>query len=92
MSHTHGHPNLEAFQQNRPNPKNQIARITSRFQKSDSKREPEGKGGDGARSTKGNLGGNRKGKGPEARFGYGHSYTSIPSPRKQASYYLLSMS
>jgi hypothetical protein len=47
MSHTHGHPNLEAFQQNRPNPKNQIARITPRSQKSDSKQEPEGKGGGG---------------------------------------------
>jgi hypothetical protein len=30
-----------------------------------------------------------KNKGPEACFGYGHGYTSIPSPRKQASYYLL---
>ena len=31
---------------------------------------------------------NRKSKGPEACFGYRHGYTSIPSPRKPASYYL----
>ena len=42
-------PQPGAFHQQRPNPKNQIARITPRSQKSDSKREPEGKGGDGAR-------------------------------------------
>src|SRR5215207_8473802 len=31
---------------------------------------------------------NWKSKGPEACFGYRHGYTSIPSPRKPASYYL----
>ena len=41
------------------------------------KGEPEGNGGDGRGELKG-IRGNRKGKGPEACSGYGHSLTSIP--------------
>ena len=41
-------------------------------------------GGDEARLAFEDIG---RGKGPDACFGYAHSYTSMPSPRKQAFYY-----